>query len=71
MKEVPNKGIVKLMLWDTAGQEQFRSLINMYYNGVAVALVVYDVGSRESFERVGDWLDEFQNKYRGKPGDKV
>ena len=59
------------MRWDTAGQEQFRSLVAMYYNGVAVGLVVYDVSCRESFEKVGDWLDEFHQKYRGKPGDKV
>ena len=41
----------------------------MYYSGVAVAIVVYDVGCRESFEKVGDWLDEFQNKYRRRPGE--
>ena len=58
-------------MWDTAGQEIYRSLVAMYYSGVAVALCVYDVTSRDSFEKVGDWLDEFQQKYRAKPGDQV
>lgn len=59
LKEVPGKGTIKLMLWDTAGQEIYRSLVAMYYSGVAVTIVVYDVGCRESFEKVGEWLDEF------------
>ena len=69
MKEVPGKGTVKLFMWDTAGQEIYRSLVAMYYSGVHVCIVVYDVGCRESFEKVGDWLDEFQNKYRRRPGE--
>ena len=34
----------------------------MYYRGVAVALVVYDVGDRASFECIGDWLKDVREK---------
>ena len=40
--ELENKNI-KLEIWDTAGQEMYRSMIKMYYRSVAVSLVVYDV----------------------------
>ena len=44
-------------------------MVAMYFSGVAVTIVVYDVGCRESFEKVGEWLDEFHQKYRRKPGE--
>ena len=40
----------------------YRSMIKMYYRGVAVALVVYDVGDRASFECIGDWLKDVREK---------
>lgn len=51
-KEVPKLGCLNLFIWDTAGQEMYRSMIKMYYRGVAVAMVVYDVGDRASFDCV-------------------
>ena len=60
-----------MFLWDTAGQEMFRSVTSMYYTSVAVTIVVYDISERESFEKIGEWLDEFHEKYRKKPGDGV
>ena len=41
--------IIILNLWDTAGQERFKSLIPSYIKDSAVAIVCYDVTSRESF----------------------
>ena len=49
---------VKLQIWDTAGQEQFKSITRSYYRAVAGALLVYDVTNEESFENVRKWLDE-------------
>ena len=40
--------------------------MSMYYRGVAVALVCYDVGDRASFESIGDWLKNVRDKI--KPG---
>jgi len=49
---------VKLQIWDTAGQESFRSITRSYYRGAAGALLVYDVTRRDTFEHVGRWLEE-------------
>lgn len=40
---------VKLQVWDTAGQESFRSITRSYYRGAICALLVYDMTRRESF----------------------
>jgi len=49
---------VKLQIWDTAGQEKFRSITRSYYRGAAGALIVYDITRRETFENLQSWLDE-------------
>lgn len=38
-----NRQNIKLQIWDTAGQEEFRSITRSYYRSSAAALVVYDV----------------------------
>jgi len=49
---------VRLQLWDTAGQERFRSLIPSYIRDSSVAVVVYDVTSRTSFQNTAKWVDD-------------
>mmetsp|Transcript_8532 Transcript_8532/g.14731 ORF Transcript_8532/g.14731 Transcript_8532/m.14731 type:complete len:201 (+) Transcript_8532:44-646(+) len=49
---------VKLQLWDTAGQESFRSITSSYYRGAHCALLVYDVTRRNTFEYLEGWLLE-------------
>jgi len=52
---------LKLQIWDTAGQESFRSITRSYYRGSIGALLVYDVTRRETFEGLTKWLDETRN----------
>jgi Ras-related protein Rab-2A len=49
---------VKLQLWDTAGQESFRSITSSYYRGAHAALLVYDVTRRNTFDYLEGWLLE-------------
>ena len=49
---------IKLQIWDTAGQESFRSITRSYYRDAAGALLVYDITRRESFNHLGRWLEE-------------
>ena len=47
---------LKLQVWDTAGQEEFRSITQVYYRETAAALLVYDVSDRHSFDQLNFWL---------------
>lgn len=58
---------VRLQLWDTAGQERFRSLIPSYIRDSSVAVVVYDVTSKKTFEQTKKWIEDV----RGERGDDV
>eukprot|EP01017_Pseudomicrothorax_dubius_P038154 TRINITY_DN5679_c0_g2_i6.p1 TRINITY_DN5679_c0_g2~~TRINITY_DN5679_c0_g2_i6.p1 ORF type:complete len:223 (+),score=59.83 TRINITY_DN5679_c0_g2_i6:67-735(+) len=49
---------IKLQVWDTAGQESFRSITRSYYRSAAGALLVYDITRRESFNHISRWLEE-------------
>mmetsp|Transcript_24771 Transcript_24771/g.41281 ORF Transcript_24771/g.41281 Transcript_24771/m.41281 type:complete len:203 (-) Transcript_24771:567-1175(-) len=49
---------IKLQVWDTAGQEAFRSITRSYYRGACSALLLYDISRRDSFEHVSQWLEE-------------
>lgn len=49
---------IKLQIWDTAGQESFRSITRSYYRGAAGALLVYDITRRDSFTHLANWLEE-------------
>ncbi|CAD8111496.1 unnamed protein product [Paramecium sonneborni] len=49
---------IKLQVWDTAGQEAFKSITRTYYRSAAGALIVYDVTKRESFNSVQTWIEE-------------
>ena len=49
---------VKLQIWDTAGQDRFRTMSSTYYRGADGAIIVYDVTSSESFNNVGRWLED-------------
>nr|ABD65429.1 Rab2 [Suberites domuncula] len=49
---------IKLQIWDTAGQESFRSITRSYYRGAAGALLVYDITRRETFDHLTTWLED-------------
>jgi Ras-related protein Rab-2A len=62
MVQIPDKQNhtkqIKLQIWDTAGQENFRSITRSYYRGAAGALLVYDIGRRETFNHLHTWLED-------------
>jgi len=57
-----DKKTVKLQIWDTAGQERFRTITSAYYRGADAIVLVYDVGDRESFNHIDEWLTDI-NRY--------
>ena len=52
---------VTLLLYDTAGQEKFKSLIPLYTNEANIILLIYDISNKESFENIGKWFDSLNN----------
>ena len=49
---------IHLLLYDTAGQEKFRSLIPMYTRDANIILLVYEVTSKDSFLHLNHWLND-------------
>ena len=47
-----------LHIWDTLGQEKFRSIAKIFYKGSIGAFLVFDVGNRKSFEELQKWHDD-------------
>ena len=47
------KKTISFEIWDTAGQEKYRSLAKMFFKDATVALIVYDITNKKSFEEMG------------------
>ena len=53
--------IYRIQIWDTAGQENFRSITRAYYKNSACALIVYDISRKESFGNISSWIEDCKN----------
>eukprot|EP01052_Picozoa_sp_SAG31_P008116 SAG31_NODE_402_length_16197_cov_5.262425_4_plen_327_part_00 len=51
---------VRLQIWDTNGQERFRSITRSYYRGAQGVVLVFDAGDRRSFENVMRWVQDIK-----------
>ena len=49
---------IRLILYDTAGQEKFRSLIPMYIREAQIILLIYDITNKNSFDSIPNWMEE-------------
>lgn len=66
-KEIPYKKTkIKLLFYDTAGQEKFRSLIPMYIRDAHIMVVVYDITDINSFNELNLWIDLIENVKKDK-----
>ncbi|XP_019369548.1 PREDICTED: ras-related protein Rab-7b isoform X1 [Gavialis gangeticus] len=53
---------LKLQIWDTGGQERFRSMVSTFYKGSDGCMLAFDVTDMESFESMDDWRKDFLDK---------
>ena len=53
-----NHKIIKLQIWDTCGQEIYRSLITNFYRNSSLAVIVYSIDKKTSFKDIDLWLKE-------------
>lgn len=54
--------ILKLQIWDTAGQECFRSITKIFYRGAHVVILSYSILQGASFENLTSWLKEVRTQ---------
>lgn len=50
----------KFQIWDTAGQEKYKSLAPMYYRGSSAAIVVYDITHFQTYNAIKGWVKDLQ-----------
>ncbi|EAR90117.1 Rab-family small GTPase (macronuclear) [Tetrahymena thermophila SB210] len=55
-----NGQVVQVQIWDTAGQEKFRSITRAFYRGAVGAVLVYDISDQQTFKKCDKWLDEIK-----------
>ena len=53
---------IKLQIWDTCGQEVYRSLIGSFYRNSSLAIIVYSIDNENSFNSIEIWLNELKTK---------
>ena len=61
--------VIRLQIWDTCGQEMYRSLINGFYRSSSLAILVFSIDNNRSFEGLESWLNEIKEK--GNPNIKI
>ena len=59
--KIRNK-IYRIQIFDTAGQENLRSIARMYYKNSICAIVVYDITRRDTFNNVSIWIEDCKNQ---------
>ncbi|KAI1343995.1 GTP-binding protein rab2 [Xylariaceae sp. FL0016] len=59
-EEDPSQKHMKLSLWDTAGQETYKSVTRSYFRGASGALLVFDITRKATFQHVTDWLNDLR-----------
>ena len=48
--------VLKLEIWDTCGQEAYRSLIKTFFNNSSLAIIVYAIDNKKSFDSIEEWI---------------
>jgi len=64
-----NDKVIRLQIWDTCGQETYRSLINSFYRNASLAILVYSIEDNKTFSNLGLWLNEIRQQ--ANPDEKI
>ena len=59
-----NNKIYKLTIWDTVGQERYRSLPKKYYQNVNGILLLFDLSEKKSFENISHWIENINDNIK-------
>lgn len=50
----------KIQIWDTAGQEKFYNLIYSYFRDCCMAIIVFDITNRDTFNKIDFWVNKYE-----------
>ena len=64
--KINNNTTVKVLVWDTAGQEKYKGIVRSFYNKANGILLTFDITNKDSFERIDFWVQELKKKYRNR-----
>ena len=57
-----NNNVLKLQIWDTCGQEVYKSLISNFYRNSSLALILYAINNKDSFKHAETWLNDLKKQ---------
>ena len=57
-----NDKVIKLQIWDTCGQEIYKSLISNFYRNSSLAVLIYAIDNKESFNHAENWLNDLKSQ---------
>ena len=57
-----NNNVLKLQIWDTCGQEVYKSLISNFYRNSSLALILYAINNSDSFRHAESWLNDLKTQ---------
>ena len=60
--ELEDGRIIKLYIWDTAGQDKFRSITSNFYKGADGIILIYDITDKKTFNSVRNWINNIQEE---------
>lgn len=66
-----NDTVVRLQLWDIAGQERFGNMLKVYYKEAVGAFIVYDISRASTFDAVQKWKHDLDSKVQLPDGSRV
>ena len=56
--KIDHSKIIKLQIWDTAGQESFKAITKIFYRGTNCILLCYDISKKTTLDHCEGWLNE-------------
>ena len=59
-KTIIDNSVIRAQIWDTAGQEKYKSITSAYYKGAKAAIIVYDITNKLSFDNIDKWIGDIK-----------
>jgi small GTP-binding protein len=56
-----NNQLIKLQIWDTAGQDRFRCITKNYFRGSDGIMLIYDITNQMSFNNIRNWITQIKD----------